>query len=437
MREHRQEPGKSTSLTPTHHHDHHGNARAVGKSTLAQAASDQADPTASAASSDAEIDIGHQFEVAENAWNYVKNERQRALTELDDKIKQTEQEVSGGLLAKLGEVALNMATSRMGGMIAQEVAGQLGNLILERVFQKTQDETHVRVMKHNDQSHAFVEMQLHALNAVQEKTLNHLSAVKADMLKSLTRKNSRDKVREATAVRTAFRRRREEAYQLQYNISLGKWFAALSQSSFGTDPNHKRVSNIGRDKLPTDPIVNGSNNFGSRAYKGKEGFVHIGLLVGPKPIHVKVTHFATPGIDVDAWAHRDPARTGGKALGELALGDLPHDLHLPIIADVKFHFDPFDREVAKYFPGGTARNPFQPIALSWNERDVVVVDLPTKANSDYPITQEAREFLGRRLGHATNTRDANAAGRFLMREKIGKHSLGLLRGLSGGDRELP
>jgi hypothetical protein len=220
---------------------------------------------------------------------------------------------------------------------------------------------------------------------------------------------------------------------VQYNISLAKWFAALSQSSFGNNPNHKRVSNLGKDKLASDPVSGPRSNFKGREYQGKQGFVHLELFVSYTGA-VKATKFDTPGIDAKAWSHRDPSGPDAgddpqlaKPLGELALNDLLQGVHLPVVADVKFYFDPLDANAKQHFRTG-----FAPIAISWNEKDIVTVELPTHGD-DYPVTAADRSFLTRSFTKALKQSDFNAAAKWLIKTKIGSHGMGLLRATLGDE----
>jgi hypothetical protein len=430
MREHQHEPGKGHS-TSSHPHDR--DAPGVGKSTLTQnatASAASAEPTAQASSSDTEVEVNRQFEHAENAANYIHDERLRALTELDRVLQQHTEEVPNSLLAELGKVALDMATDQIGGMVVQQVVQPVKGLVERKIFDGTKNATHVRVERTNKHAHAFVQLQEHALNKAQKTTLDRVSDVKASILKDLNDHAGHKKsaVSHASSIAHALASQGKNVFQIQYNISLAKWFAALSQSSFGANPNRKGASNLGKDHLATNPVNSGGrSNFNAKEYQGKQGFVHMELFVGFTGA-AKVTKFATPGIDPHAWSLRDPAGSDrgddpqlAKPLGEFALNDLLQRIHLPVIADVKFYFDPFDKRVKDHFPTGHA-----PIAISWNEKNIVSVELPTKGD-DFPVTTKDREFLGKSFAHALHKGDVNEAAKWLLTEKIGQHGMGFLR----------
>jgi hypothetical protein len=433
MRERRHEPGQGPT-TSSHHGQH---KPTVGKSTLVQtafasAASEQS--TAKAASSDPEADIELEIDLAKEAWEFVTDERRDALHELDRLLQQHDEPVPFNLLAELGKAALDLATDNLGGAVVQQVAGPVKDVIKEKVFDRTKNATHVRVQKTKDRAHAFVAMQLQALNGTKRDTAQGLDHVKHDLKVKLKKHPDMtdELIRRAKSVKQAFDARGVEAHQLQYNISLAKWFAALSQSSFGTPRGQKHVSDLGTNALSAEPLTNGDRNFDE--YRGKQGFVHLELLVSPlSPTSVRVTNFATDGIGENVWNYRLGA---GKALGQLALKDLPNGIHLPVIADVVIHLDPNDKEVKKHFPGGESGQTFQPIAISWNEKDAVTVELPTKANSDYNLEPDDRSFLARRFAETMKQPDHRAAARFLMQTKVGKHSLGLLKWLASKQGEI-
>jgi hypothetical protein len=48
------------------------------------------------------------------------------------------------------------------------------------------------------------------------------------------------------SIRNALTHHAPEATQLQYSITLAKWFSALAQSGFGQNPNHKNTTNLGK-----------------------------------------------------------------------------------------------------------------------------------------------------------------------------------------------
>jgi hypothetical protein len=429
MREHQHEPGKGNAASSQHGHD----SPAVGKSTLThnlKASAASAEPTAQAASSDAETEITRQFDHAGNAWDYIHAERLRALNELDAKLKEHNEEVPGSLLAELGKVALDMATDQIGGMVVQQVVQPVKGVVERKLFDGTKNATHVRVEHTNEQAHAFVEAQLRALNKGKKTTADRLADVKASIVTDANHnpEHRRSAVNHATSIATALDEQGKNVFQIQYNISLAKWFAALSQSSFGANPNRKGASNLGKDHLATNPVNSGGrSNFGAKEYQGKQGFVHMEVFVGFTGA-AKVTKFATPGIDPQAWSLRDPAgadqgddRQLSKPLGEFALNDLLQHIHLPVVADVKFYFDPRDPKAKEHFPTGHG-----PIAISWNEKDIVTVELPTRGD-DFPVTTDDRAFLAKSFAHALDKKDVNTAAKWLLKEKIGQHGMGFLR----------
>jgi len=429
MREHQHEPGKGNAASSQHGHD----APAVGKSSLAHAASASAsskEPTAQASGSDAEVEINRQFEHAANAANYIHDERIRALTELDRVLQQHTEEVPNSLLAELGKTALDMATDQIGGMVVQQVVQPVKGIVERKIFDGTKNATHVRVERTNQHAHAFVQLQEHALNKAQKTTLDRVSDVKASMLHDLNKHSGHrgSAIDHARSIAEALNSQGKNVFQIQYNISIAKWFAALSQSSFGGNPNRKGASNLGKDRLATNPVNSGGrSNFGAKEYQGKQGFVHMELFVGFTGA-AKVTKFATPGIDPQAWSLRDPAGADrgddpqlSKPLGEFALNDLLQRIHLPVIADVKFYFDPRDKQAKDHFPTGHG-----PIAISWNEKNIVSVELPTRGD-DYPVTTADRAFLAKSFAHALHKGDVNTAAKWLLTEKIGQHGMGFLR----------
>lgn len=429
MREHQHEPGKGNAASSQHGHE----APAVGKSTLTQnvkASAASAEPKVEAASSDAETEITRQFDHAGNAWDYIHDERLRALNELDDKLKEHTEDVPGSLLAELGKVALDMATDQIGGMVVQQVVQPVKGLVERKLFDGTKNATHVRVQRTNEQAHAFVQAQLHALNKGKKTTGDRLADVKASIIKDASHhpEHRRSAVNHATSIATALDHQGKNVFQIQYNISLAKWFAALSQKSFGGNPKRKGASNLGQDRLATNPVNDGGrSNFNAKEYKGKQGFVHMEVFVGFTGA-AKITKFATPGIDVAAWSLRDPAGPDAgddpalsKPLGEFALNAILQRIHLPVIADVKFYFDPRDPKAKQHFPTG-----FAPIAVSWNEKDVVSVELPTRGD-DYPVTTADRSYLASSFAGALDKKDVNTAAKWLLTEKIGQHGMGFLR----------
>lgn len=428
MREHQHEPGKGHSTSSPHGQD----APAVGKSTLTQnlkASAPSAEPTAQASSSDTEVEINRLFEHARDACDYIHDERIRALTELDRQLQQHTEEVPSSLLAELGKTALDMATDQIGGMVVRQVVQPVKGLVESKLFDGTKNATHVRVERTNQQAHAFVQLQQHALNKAKKTTMDRLADVNASIVTDANHHANHHKsaIDHARSIASALNSQGKNVFQIQYNISLAKWFAALSQSSFGRNPNRKGASNLGKDRLATNPVNQGGrSNFGAKEYQGKQGFVHLELFVSYTGA-VKTTKFATPGIDVDAWSLKDPAGSDAgddkqlsKPLGEFALNDLLQRIHLPVIADVKLYFDPTDSQGKKHFPTGHG-----PIAISWNEKNIVSVELPTKGD-DYPVTTSDRAFLAKSFAHALHKGDVNEAAKWLLTEKIGKHGIGFL-----------
>jgi hypothetical protein len=285
------------------------------------------------------------------------------------------------------------------------------------------------VERTNKHAHAYVQLQEHALNKAQKTTLDRVSDVKASILKDLNAHpgHRHSAISHARSIASALNSQGKNVFQIQYNISLAKWFAALSQSSFGANPNRKGASNLGKDHLATNPVNSGGrSNFGAKEYQGKQGFVHMEVFVGFTGA-AKVTRFATPGIDPHAWSLRDPAGADqgddpqlAKPLGEFALNDLLQRIHLPVIADVKFYFDPRDPKAKEHFPTGHG-----PIAISWNEKDIVTVELPTRGD-DFPVTTDDRAYLAKSFAHALDKKDVNTAAKWLLKEKIGQHGMGFL-----------
>ncbi|HSS03193.1 MAG TPA: hypothetical protein VLM79_39290 [Kofleriaceae bacterium] len=428
MREHQHEPGKGNAASSPHGHD----APAVGKSSLTQnvkASAASAEPTAQASSSDAEVEINRQFEHAANAANYIHDERIRALTELDRVLQQHTEEVPNSLLAELGKTALDLATDQIGGMVVQQVVQPVKGLVERKIFDGTKNATHVRVERTNQHAHAFVQLQEHALNKAQKTTMDRVSDVKASILHDLNKHSGHrtSAIDHAKSIAAALGSQGKNVFQIQYNISIAKWFAALSQSSFGGNPNRKGASNLGKDRLATNPVNSGGrSNFGAKEYHGKQGFVHMEVFVGFTGA-AKITRFATPGIDPHAWSLRDPAGADkgddpqlAKPLGEFALNDLLQRIHLPVVADVKFYFDPRDSKAKDHFPTGHG-----PIAISWNEKNIVTVELPTRGD-DFPVTTADRTFLAKSFAHALHKGDVNEAAKWLLTEKIGQHGMGFL-----------
>ena len=180
--------------------------------------------------------------------------------------------------------------------------------------------------------------------------------------------------------------------------------------------------------MPCCPIFSVRSNFGAKEYKGKQGFVHMEVFVSYTGA-AKIINFDTPGIDVGAWSLRDPAGPDAgddpqmsKPLGEFALNAILQRVHLPVIADVKFYFDPTDPKAKQHFPTGHG-----PIAISWNEKNIVAVELPTRGD-DYPVTTDDRKYLGHSFAHALGQGDdVNKAAKWLLTEKIGQHGMGFLR----------
>lgn len=439
----------SIAKQSTHSHDRtraHAStgAREVGpgKQTMVQArAADAHGPaaggvTAQASSSDAEIEIDKQMGFAGTAWENITDERDHALTKLNDKLQNHDEQVPSNLLGELAKLALDEATAHIGGLIVSQVTDKAKQTIEDKVIRRTEHETHVRVQQTNRKAEAFVDMQLEALDGIKRHGANHLISVGADLKKKVNHHpdQKHEFIARATSIRHAFEAHIREAYQHQYNISLAKWFAALSQSSFGGNPNRKDASDLSAKHLATNPLSGGYSNFNAGEYKHKQGFVHLELVLGFTG-NVKVTRFATPGIDEEAWGFaRD--RNEAKPLGELALNNLPQHIHLPVIADVRFNMNPADKEVRKHFPGGETGQNIQPIAISWNEKGIVAVELPTQAG-DYKIPSDARTFLGQKFADATKQGDYRAAGKWLIETKIGDHSLALLKGLNGTDKAVP
>jgi hypothetical protein len=428
MREHQHEPGKGQTTASQHGHD----APAVGKSTLTQnlkASAASAEPTAQASSSDTEVEINRLFDHARDACDYIHDERIRALTELDRKLQEHTEEVPASLLAELGKAALDMATDQIGGMVVQQVVQPVKGLVESKLFDGTKNATHVRVERTNQHAHGFVQLQERALNKAKKTTMDRLADVNASIVTDANHHANHHKsaVDHARSIAAALNSQGKNVFQIQYNISLAKWFAALSQSSFGANPNRKGASNLGKDRLATNPVNSGGrSNFGAKEYQGKQGYVHMELFVGFTGA-AKVTKFATPGIDPHAWSLRDPAGSDkgddpqlAKPLGEFALNDLLQHIHLPVVADVKFYFDPRDRKAKEHFPTGHG-----PIAISWNEKNIVTVELPTRGD-DYPVTTADRAFLARSFAHALHKGDVNAAAKWLLTEKVGQHGMGFL-----------
>jgi len=429
MREHQHEPGKGNTASSQHGHE----APAVGKSTLTQnvkASVASAEPKAEAASSDAETEITRQFDHAGNACDYIHDERFRALTELDAKLKEHNEDVPASLLAELGKVALDMATDQIGGMVVQQVVQPVKGIVESKIFDGTKNATHVRVERTNQAAHAFVQAQMHALNKAKRTTTDRLADVKASIITDANHHagHRQAAIHHATSIATALDREGKNVFQIQYNISIAKWFAALSQKSFGANPNRKGASNLGKDHLATNPVNNGGrSNFHAKEYEGKQGFVHMEVFVGYTGA-AKITKFATPGIDPQAWSLRDPAGADkgddpqlAKPLGEFALNAILQRIHLPVVADVKFYFDPRDAKVKEHFPTG-----FGPIAISWNEKNIVSVELPSRGD-DFPVTTSDRAFLAKSFAHALHKGDVNEAAKWLLTEKIGQHGMGFLR----------
>lgn len=412
-----------------------------GKHTLTEsltASAASAGPRAQASSSDAEIEIEKQMDLAGTAWGHITDEREHALFKLNEILQKHNEHAPSNLLAELAKLALDEATAHIGGVIVSKVADKAKHTLEDKVFRRVEHETHVRVQQTNGKAGAFVDMQLEALDDIKHNGANHLISVGADLKKKVNHHpdQKHEFVERAKSIHHAFANHQHirESYQHQYNISLAKWFAALSQSSFGANPNRKDASDLSAKHLATNPLSGAYSNFTAPEYKHKQGFVHLELLLGFTGA-VKVTRFATPGIDHAAWGFaRD--RTEAKGLGELALNDLPQHIHLPVIADVRFNMNPTDREVRKHFPGGETGQHIQPIAISWNEKGIVAVELPTQAG-DYAIPHDARTFLGQKFADATRQGDYRAAGKWLIETKIGNHSLALLNGLNGTDKPVP
>lgn len=425
-------PGKQT-MVEARAADAHGPAAGGVQAT---ALATRAGPRAEASSSDAEIEIDKQMGFASNAWVNITDERDHALFKLNEKLQKHDERVPGNLLTDLAKLALDEATAHIGSLIVSQVTEKAKQTLEDKVFNRTEHETHVRVQQTNGKAGTFVDLQLEALDDIKRRGSDHLTSVGADLKKKVNHHPDRkdEFIARARSIHQAFAAHIRESYQHQYNISLAKWFAALSQSSFGANPNRKDASDLSAKHLATNPLSGAYSNFNANEYEHKQGFLHLELFLGFTG-NVKVTNFATPGIDKEAWGFaRD--RTEAKGLGELALNALPKPIHLPVIADVRFNMDPADKQVRKYFPGGETGQHIQPIAISWNEKGIVAVELPTQAG-DYKIPPDARTFLGQKFAEATNQGDYRAAGKWLIETKIGNHSLALLSGLNGTNTAVP
>ncbi|HSS03194.1 MAG TPA: hypothetical protein VLM79_39295 [Kofleriaceae bacterium] len=458
MREHRSEPGKGHSLTGSGHHDAHDphDASTVGKSTLtgnlsassaaispAAASASTSEPTARASNAEDEVDL--YFDLSKNAWEEITDNRKESLAELDQRLAAHREKVPGSVLAELGKIALDTATAHIGSLVLAKVADAVKKDLEKHLFDGAKHSTHVLVEQTNDRAHDFVLAQRLALDHVKRTTADRFSFMRHD--KKIFVRHHPDKAKETIeeikSIRNALNHHAAEATQLQYNITLAKWFSALAQSSFGKNPNRKNATDLGKGKLSTAPLNGIQSDFGdTNTYGGMQGYLHLGLLVGPKGGHVSVTRFHTPGIDKHAWDYQfHPEGLGGdhdpdisKSLGQLALNNLPKHVRIPVIADVSFHLDTTDKEVKKHFPGGESGRTFQPIAVSWNEKNIVTIELPTKGPSDYPINTGDQKFLAAKFVEATGqgegAGDINAAARWLMHTKIGAHSLVYLQGLA-------
>jgi hypothetical protein len=426
MREHRREPGRGSRVPhedadqDTHH--------AVGKVTRVEqlsgdAASGEVDgeeePDAEASRKKyTRDDVEARFNDARTNATYLYNEREHAIQELQNKLHTGAKQIDKHVLARLAEVALAVAGASLQSRLASGLSKGVAFLI--RHYLDDKSKLHVPADAEGDPESVFIQMQLRGLtegsreteksvNKAQAHTFNLVSSGKITMNEAYVR---------ARALARVLGRHQDQAYQLQYNVSLMKWFSAIAHKTFGSDRDG--ASNID-GHLSTDPVAGVEHNPNySSGYEHKGGFVHLSLKLSYRKA-LGLEAFTTPGIPNSIWQyHRDDK---GRSLGSIPLKKLPGKQRLPVIADVHMVLEAGSDDLQEHLPDRSTGQQHQPVAISWNERDEVHTELPRTDKFRDKIKGEHREWLSEQVGNAVGESNASKAGEHIMRQRIGVHSL--------------
>jgi hypothetical protein len=428
MREHKH--GHAPGRSPLVGHDDgiaQRSERAVGKTTRVAEMSGAADgAVASAAKAKhTDNDVDGEFRKALAKQNFVFEERVGAVQSLQTQLKEhpAPRSVDPNVLAHLAKVALGITGKSIQTKIASAVIK--GAARLARNALKDNSSSHVKEAVFGGPIESFVQMQLLALREGKRDAEEALSDEQTDLLNKVEKSRT-----DGLSYDTAFDRARslkdelgglgDEAYMLQYNTSLTKWFSALAQNSFGKEPGG--ASDVD-GHLSVNPVDVGGNKNYPTGYKGKSGFIHLQIQLSYKET-MKVQEFKTEGLDPSVWLYRRKA--GDTPLGDLPLNGLPGDQHIPVIADVNFILEAGSDGVEEHLPNRSTGENIQPVAISWNERDRVHTELPATDRFQRAIKGGDRTWLSQQVGDAVHKKDHGEAGAFIMREKIGPKSLNQL-----------
>lgn len=433
MRENKREPGHGGHVGRNDAPDRHAQG-AIGKTTLVEQHGGGSVAASGEMDADEEVqamaakkqythdDVEAQFNHARNYATFLYREREHAIQALQGKLHTKAPHIDTNILAHLAKVALGAVGNSLQSKVAKGLAKGVAFLVNHYLTDKSKD--HVPDDDFGGPVESFIQMHLNGLDKgslasgigidnAQAHTFDLVTAGKIHMNAAFGR---------AHALAHALHSHGNEAFQLQYNVSLEKWFGAIAQLTFGKDPGG--ASNID-GHLATQPVAPGNQNY-FHGYQGKGGFVHLALKLSyTKALGLEA--FTTPGIPDNIWRYQRSSKE--TPLGKFKLNQLPGGQHLAVIADVKMILKAGSAGVKDHFPGRETGQYLQPMAVSWNERDQVHAQLPTRDEFGAEIQGGDSTWLSEQIGHAVDRKDADAAADHIMRDRVGNHSLEELDGL--------